>query len=103
VRDHQLLMLRLRFSDRTPQDDMRQKQSSASCCQITVELGGEMDVVLMPRSGTISKLIRPDDNGLCLVCQARFDVSSGSWLFSNSGVGVKLSMLHLPGSLFSPQ
>ncbi len=37
-----------------------------------------MDVVFMTRSGTISKLIRPDDNGLCIDCQGRFDVSCGS-------------------------
>ncbi len=31
------------------------------------------------------------------------DVAFGRRLFSNSGLTVKLSMLYLPGSLFSPQ
>jgi len=41
---------------------------------------------------------------LYIVCpHLATNVSFGSWLFSNSVVGVKLSLLHVPGSLFSPQ
>jgi len=35
--------------------------------------------------------------------QETLNVAFGSRLFSNSGSDVKLSMLYLPGSLFSPQ
>jgi hypothetical protein len=59
---------------------------------MTDDLGSDLD-----------QLIPQPVSDQVLIAFGSSDVRSGSRLFSNSGIDVKLSTLHLPGSLFSPQ